>query len=721
MCNIFKRIISLFLVLSMCFSITVTVAFASVSATLLTLLSAAGYAALTGAAATAGSYAVSSLLSNEVEYYSTDSGSTTYNLANYGDSVTSTGTDYSYVYNGGDTTNYYQTIDTTNNTYYNTYTNTYNEYYDITYNQEYNTYYITEEYYDVYITNNYTYITYVIEDTSTYRTYYYEIYYMLPDGRNSYTLSAEDIWGEYFIYDVVNYDYVAEDDGTTLGLWHLDGDVKDSSYYNSTGSSVESITYQDSIFTYGKYLTGNDLNLSFANATNDFDLFTDDWTLEYIVYNYGSSSGNTFDGLNHFYWNGLEYIVSSLGVYDEFYYCAIVCENGELSFYKNGNLVSYITMDETASCTYYSYYCPVEESYTSVSYYDGLNYYVNTMYVTYFANTDFTITNFGNSFISFEEDAICFDFDERVTATYTSNYSIKTYTDCSNDIYDGWTDTEYYTMEKTYSANSLTTCIIDEVRLSSGVLYDSNYTVSSVPFDTNMVMVVPTDVRENTICVQALYEINDVRIGGVRSTYPVTGDIYVYLEDDVVTSVQQYQENAWYTVEATIYTDGEYADLYGYDMSSYVIYEEDTTDGTTTDDDTSSDGTTTDDSSDGSTGSDSSDSSDSSTSSDSSWISEAIESVFSMISELVAGVINGYVSAVEDIITALDNLFNSLSDLFNIVLDILASMIDCGAEFSGFLGEFFDWLPDEVVSLMCLAVSLPLLLGIIKFVLEIYI
>lgn len=54
---------------------------------------------------------------------------------------------------------------------------------------------------------------------------------------NNYDLTADEVWGTYFCYNAVNYDYVAEDDGTALGLWHLNNNLKDSSYWaNSTGS-----------------------------------------------------------------------------------------------------------------------------------------------------------------------------------------------------------------------------------------------------------------------------------------------------------------------------------------------------------------------------------------------------------------------------------------------------------------------------------------------------
>lgn len=208
-----------------------------------------------------------------------------------------------YYYQGGDTynttVNYKVFNDYTKNTnvttnynysFYNPVTNNYNYTNDYSYNPEYRTYYYTinegDTNVDYYVTDNTTYVSYYIietnETTQDKFESYYEIYYELPDGRNSFNLSREDIWGEYFLYDYTRYDNIPEDDGTTLGLWHLDGNLKDSSYWgNSAGTSYTS-TYNDARFEGGKYL-----------GTSESDYFTlpldkvslpDSFTLEWVQY-----------------------------------------------------------------------------------------------------------------------------------------------------------------------------------------------------------------------------------------------------------------------------------------------------------------------------------------------------------------------------------------------------------------------------------------------------
>ena len=173
-----------------------------------------------------------------------------------------------YIYRGGNTsasntTNNYRVFKdyttTNNNTtnyrydFYNPVTKTYNTVNNFKYNTTNNTYnyttYNTTNNYttNYYIQDNSTHITYYIveEDKSTGAVFesYHEVYFKLPDGRNSYTLKKEDIWGQYFIYDYSKYQSVPEDDGKTLGLWHLDGNLKDSSYHGNTSGSSYSTTY----------------------------------------------------------------------------------------------------------------------------------------------------------------------------------------------------------------------------------------------------------------------------------------------------------------------------------------------------------------------------------------------------------------------------------------------------------------------------------------------
>lgn len=159
-------------------------------------------------------------------------------------SSTQIGVSTTYMNSGN--TNYYAIQNTSNQTLNYSYTQnntTYNvslRYDNYTYNNEYNYYtYNIDNSQHYYVTNNYNYYTiyYPNGETNADGGPEYDsvdIFYELPDGRNSYDLKASEIWGQYFVYNVTSPERIPEDDGTTLALFHLDGDFHDSSYHDGS-------------------------------------------------------------------------------------------------------------------------------------------------------------------------------------------------------------------------------------------------------------------------------------------------------------------------------------------------------------------------------------------------------------------------------------------------------------------------------------------------------
>lgn len=142
------------------------------------------------------------------------------------------------LYNAG-TSSYYSIHNTTNKTInYLNQSYTYNNY---TYNNTYNYYTFNTTTNNYYVTNNYTYVTisYPVGDSGEgYEDYEsVDVFYELPDGRNSFYCTVADVFGVSYLYNVRNADLVLEDDGKTLGLWHLDGNFYDSSNFGNHGSS----------------------------------------------------------------------------------------------------------------------------------------------------------------------------------------------------------------------------------------------------------------------------------------------------------------------------------------------------------------------------------------------------------------------------------------------------------------------------------------------------
>lgn len=469
----------------------------------------------------------------------------------YNNNTTTNKTEYyspMYVSNSGNTT--------TNYNWYNPVTNNYEVHNNWTYSPTYNTFNYTTNNYNYYVTNNNTYISYVIMPTpentaDDAESLYFEIYFELPDGRDSYDLTAKEVWGTYFCYNALNYDYVAEDDGTTLGLWHLNNNLKDSSYWaNSTGKAYSS-TYKDGGLSTGKFL-----------GTSTSDYFTlpldkvsfspsSSWTLEWLEYTpkqSGSVSAKADESQPH--WNSGErsYILGTSLNYT-FYYgaCGLgstypcwesrnddfahyaVCYNGSsYSVYVNGVKSDVFTSNA-------GNYCGVSLSSNDVKFavFQSSRNYVNRR------------SGSGSSFSSYLRE------------TYGMNWSSSDNLHLSENI----------TEKRFFNSNS----IIDEVRLSKGVLYTSDFEPPAQEFVTNMVFVLPESAQEGDFAVQSQYTVNGFRVGGVKPTYPSNGFVYVYEENDKVKSVQQYQGNGWYEVGASVYADGGWKTADGFDLSAFKL------------------------------------------------------------------------------------------------------------------------------------------------------
>lgn len=170
-----------------------------------------------------------------------------------------------YYYNSGNTT---QTSIVNNNTFNTVTNNTWISY------QIQNTYYNnTYNYYKYETTNNYTYYvtyspTYVniyghdsADGESTANDTDSQLYYSLPDGRNSFYCTASDVFGTSYLYNVKNADLVLEDDGKTLGLWHLDGNFYDSSNFGNHGVSP-SYWFMDGRWSGGFRVSKNSVSTS---------------------------------------------------------------------------------------------------------------------------------------------------------------------------------------------------------------------------------------------------------------------------------------------------------------------------------------------------------------------------------------------------------------------------------------------------------------------------
>lgn len=513
--------------------------------------------------------------------------------------------------------------------WYNPMTNNYNEcdtfYYDTTSNSYYYETSVGQVNYNNYVIDNGTHITYYIVQNDTQANtefeFVYDIYYKLPDGRNSYDLRKDDVWGKYFVYNVMTYDSVAEDDGKTLGLWHFDGNTNDSSFWNNRSGIGSNIDYVESKFDKGKYFGGT--------SSSDLTLYldecwfvpTDAYTLEWIEYHGTPVSTDNY----------ARYILPSRRYFDfkdmreTYVHFALVFNGSAYNLFVNG---------VKQSLSNYTYTGTVIPS-NKISYLD-----VESL-------CGFNISDSSIKILSAPISYIEWDFDNSVSKAL-SHYN----------------------------------SVIDEMRLSRGALYTDNYVPSAEPFTTNTVLVIPDDAKKGDIVIHSNYKVSDFRIGGAKPTFPSSNYVYVALDDnDIVTSVQQYQVNEWVEVSGRVYLGNDKTeDLVGYDMATFKLSEpsdEDNGSGDNSNDDNSNSGNS--------------------------------DNGFDL-----SGLGDGIVSLVNSISNVIGSALSSIGDLLESILNSLSVFTEFSSSFSLFLGQAFSFIPQEIWSIFGAGLSLLVLVGIIK-------
>lgn len=441
--------------------------------------------------------------------------------------VTHTGAKNNYIYNNSysstsKTTNNYQVLNTVNKTFYDITNNTYQTYNNITYNQQYNTYKIDYTYnnynYNTYITNNNTYVSYyIVNESKPDDDTYAEVYLVLPDGRSSYGLKSSEVWGQYFNYNVSGADRVAEDDGVTLGLWHLDGNFTNSAYNQTIQPTFGSSDFRTVDDTWGSGLNVTDVDFP--------DYLPDTYSLEFRVFT-NSSYQKVYvpDSVELWY----EFKTSSY--HDP--YVDSACST------KKGKVTAPLYLQVPAGAWHT---VSVQKENGETKYYlDG-----HSVSSTY----DMPVVRY------YWKDDSGTHFD----TTYVSNGS-------------------YGEVRRYYASDRFRIGaygVIDELRVSNRVLYASNYNPALAPFDTNLVQVRPSDPMDGDIVVYSDgVEITNHRVGGVRPTFPTTGFVWLSIKDDYTCdSVQVYNGSSWISATADIYYQGSWYAVKHFDFEKCCYIE----------------------------------------------------------------------------------------------------------------------------------------------------
>lgn len=506
------------------------------------------------------------------------------------------------------TPSYKSVLNTTNNTFYDMsrdYTYTYNTAY---YNNTYNSYYIPVTYNDVdynyFITYSptYTNITYIVDgcnDPSQAVSNNY--YFQLPDGRNSYNLTADDVFGIPLAGEVINYDATPENDNC-VALYHFDGNVTDASGNSNTAVFTDGTVPQYiSSSSFGKHLMLTNrgrFSLTLPEALEA------PYTIEFRV-NYGQyqsffpiSSELKNPAVRDFYISDRRVThsgSSSLYLNNEVFIKALkqyLIYHNKYSFYFSG-------LDEGARKNRFGYYWET----------GGLYFYDFPSVTSYYAkDKSYNFVTISTSLLSSNYDTCFIETENKYSAEKLTGQSFN-YGSCSSNssipiplgqwvnmaiVNDGST-VKYYMngveftppsnwVESTgsvdylsfYGSPGFTYSYYDELRISKGALYTSNYTPASAPFDIPMALVLPSEKTEGAIAVKSAVAVNNVRLGGVRPSYPAQGDVYISLDaDKKVTSCQQYQSGTWTECQGSVCDNDTWVDLSGYSFAGQVVNEDD--------------------------------------------------------------------------------------------------------------------------------------------------
>ena len=607
--------------------------------------------------------------------------------------VTNTGAKNNYIYNNSysstsKTTNNYQVLNTTNKTFYDITHNTYQTYNNITYNQQYNTYKIDYTYnnynYNTYITNNNTYVSYYIvnndkPDDDTYA----EVYLVLPDGRSAYGLKATDVWGQYFNYNVSGAQRVAEDDGTTLGLWHLDGNFTNSAYNQTINPTFGSTDFRtiDDIWGQGLYVDmysplpdSESYTIEYRTFCPDGSYFRSPYYREYTV----DTSGLLYKE------DGIRWDVSSQQNVP-------VGSPVERPVYTDKDLTS-----KQATLRVYGSSLNLGGSrWDSIAITvspDGAQLYVNGKKKNFSSPSENSFDVYFNRRY-WKTNGGAVDRDEVYRKSLSAGVT-------NEGLVTGELKVTVGPLKFDQSRISIPfNGVLDELRISNKVLYTSDYVPALAPFDTNLVQVRPADPMDGDIVVYSDgVEISDHRIGGVRPTFPTPGFAWLDITDNYTCdSVQVYNGSSWVSSSADIYYQGSWYSVKDFDFEK-CCYLQKTDSGGSGSGSGDSDG-----SGSGGGGSGGSGSGDTDISDSSLW-----NKLFGALASAVGAVFKGLLTVLATFAEGFASVVSTLTQLFT-------SLIGLGGEFSNFTGSFFSWLPAEIVGLLSLSITLGIVMAVIRF------
>lgn len=496
-----------------------------------------------------------------------------------------------------DNRSYYFNMPTYN---YNNITNNYYNQYDIKniyYNETYNTYNIqTTNNYNYYVTYAPTFVNITYLDGGNTGNAVSNVYfYQMPDGRNSWDLTHDEVFGMYFLYNSVNYDLVVED-SKTMGLFHLDGNMNDESAYSGSTTYTKGGSHnyvEHAGFDRALYWGNTEQALQFntgGGGTLEFMLYTAAPTVvpKLIKTTFTATKGSNATD---------PWVYSDTSPHLESGYTSSLLQSGALT-----SILDTDTLKKDRRVTTYQvekqigwlvdgsvplYLSGViqlveeyEHHYKWVAPIPGQN--GSPPVPGYYERT--------SSKLSGTYSPVSGEIGIKVNASNARGYEIKTLPVGSWN-YMAVSGGSLFVNGMRWDAQGIAGVggsvtiskpaewnnywYLDEVRMTGGALYSGTYTPQGHPFDTNKVMVLPASGANGDIAVKSNIPVKSMRVGGARPTYPAVGDVFISVEKTdgkhLVKSIQQYQTGGWIAVDGSIRQGDEWHHLKDYDLKAFTL------------------------------------------------------------------------------------------------------------------------------------------------------
>lgn len=113
-------------------------------------------------------------------------------------------------------------------------------------------------------------------------------------------------------------------------------------------------------------------------------------------------------------------------------------------------------------------------------------------------------------------------------------------------------------------------CIIDEMRLTSGLLYTSTqfqYPLDKFSYGHIFVRPYGDDFNVGDVAIQTTIPITDYRIGGADYSYPHRGNVYIGLDSSVGVYSKVYDGRSWIICDFGVWNGNSWSDGVGFNFS----------------------------------------------------------------------------------------------------------------------------------------------------------